>query len=103
MAARRPLPPAPRPPPPPTRPVAAAATAADAPDLPTRRPVASFGDAGAWTDASGLVTSVAFLPGGRELATGASDGTVKVWSVADGRVVRTLRGHRESATCVAAS
>lgn len=41
-----------------------------------------------------LAPEVAFSPDGRLLATGASDGTVKLWEVSTGRVLRTLYGAR---------
>lgn len=37
------------------------------------------------------VLSVAFSPGGGLLASGGRDGAVKIWSVARGRLIRTLR------------
>ena len=39
------------------------------------------------------VTSVAFSPDGRLLASGSDDQTVKLWDVATGQEVRTLSGH----------
>jgi WD40 repeat protein len=41
----------------------------------------------------GAVHAVAFSPDGRTLASGGVDGTAKLWDVATGREVRTLRGH----------
>jgi len=43
---------------------------------------------------TGGVNSVAFSPDGRLLASGSNDDTVKLWDVATGVVVRTLKGHR---------
>lgn len=43
---------------------------------------------------TGMVTSVAFSPDGRTLASGADDATVRFWQVSDGSLVRTLKGHR---------
>jgi WD40 repeat protein len=42
---------------------------------------------------TGRVTSVAFNPDGRLLASGSADETIKLWDVATGREVRTLEGH----------
>jgi WD40 repeat protein len=41
------------------------------------------------------VRSVAFSPDGRLLASGSDDGTVKLWEVATGSLVRTLEGHTD--------
>jgi serine/threonine protein kinase len=46
------------------------------------------GDGHAWP-----VVCVAFSPDGRFLASGSSDGEVRVWAVEDGRLVTTLKGH----------
>jgi WD40 repeat protein len=51
----------------------------------------------------GVVTTIAFSPDGRFLATGQSDGGVKMWDVASGRETQTLSGHTASVTSVAFS
>src|SRR5262249_44982015 len=40
------------------------------------------------------VDCLAVSPDGTTLATGGFDWTIKLWNVADGRELRTLRGHR---------
>jgi WD40 repeat protein len=45
-------------------------------------------------------TSIAFSHDGTYLASGGIDNTVKLWS-SDGRLIRTISGHRDSVTCVA--
>jgi WD40 repeat protein/tRNA A-37 threonylcarbamoyl transferase component Bud32 len=52
---------------------------------------------------AGPVHGVAFTPDGRYLAGASGDGTIKVWDVASGRLVRTLRGHSGRVNCVAFS
>jgi hypothetical protein len=52
----------------------------------------------------GAVVSVAFSPDGTRLATaGGEDKTVKVWDVATGQEVRTLKGHMGAVVSVAFS
>jgi len=52
---------------------------------------------------TGRVTSVAFSPDGRLLASGSYDKTIKLWEVATGREVRTLKGHTWGVNSVAFS
>ena len=47
--------------------------------------------------------AVAFSPDGRRLASGSLEGTVKVWDVATGQLLRTLTGHTSGVTSVAFS
>jgi WD40 repeat protein len=49
------------------------------------------------------VTSVAYSPDGRRIASASSDGTVKVWEAATGQEALTFRGHTGGVTGVAYS
>src|SRR5262245_14286938 len=49
---------------------------------------------------TGPVFFVAFSPDGKLLASGAGDGTVKLWDVAKRKEIATLKGHKESVTCL---
>ena len=52
---------------------------------------------------TGDVRSVAFSPDGETLASGSSDGTVRLWDVGSGRHLRTFRGHTGDVRSVAFS
>jgi WD40 repeat protein len=46
------------------------------------------------------VTSVAFAPDGKSIATSGGDKTAKLWSI-DGRLLQTFQGHQNYVTSVA--
>lgn len=49
------------------------------------------------------IVSAAFSPDGTVLATGSWDDTVKLWSLSDGSLIRTLEGHGNNVSSVAFS
>lgn len=51
----------------------------------------------------GGVTSVAFSPDGKRLATGSEDGTVKLWDAEQGQEILTLKGDKGQVTSLAFS
>ncbi|MCI0530247.1 MAG: hypothetical protein L0Y56_22615, partial [Nitrospira sp.] len=52
---------------------------------------------------SRYVTSVAFSPDGKYIASGSADKTLKLWRVENGRVVHTFEGHSDLITSIAFS
>ncbi len=57
----------------------------------------------AWAGGEGTVSSLAFAPDGRFLASGplASRGNVRIWDAATGRLLATLEGHTDRVRAVA--
>jgi WD40 repeat protein len=52
---------------------------------------------------AGYISSVAFAPDGKTLASGSDDKSVRVWDVATGQELRRLEGHSLQLTAVAFS
>lgn len=50
-----------------------------------------------------VANAIAFSPNGHVLALGCSDNTVRLWDVANGKLLRTLLGHTDAVTSVAFS
>src|SRR5438552_18919088 len=52
---------------------------------------------------SGWISSLAYFPDGKRLASGSADKTVKIWTISTGEETATLRGHTEYVSSVAIS
>ncbi len=50
---------------------------------------------------SGAILTVAFSPDGRFAASGGVDGTIRLWNLADGSIVKEFAGHQRRVCCVA--
>jgi WD40 repeat protein len=50
---------------------------------------------------SDAIISLAFSPDGSQLVSGSKDRTVRLWSVASGKLLKTLEGHSKAVNCVA--
>ena len=72
------------------RDLAAAAAVAGAAAMPGCGPAPPCHGGAAHSD---WVMSLAFGPGGKLLASGSGDHTVKLWSMPDGALLKTLKGH----------
>jgi katanin p80 WD40 repeat-containing subunit B1 len=45
------------------------------------------------------VTKVSFTPDGRWLTSGGIDGTIKIWDLTAGRLLKEFNGHTGAITC----
>ena len=50
---------------------------------------------------NGQITSAAFSPDGKWLATAGADQTVRIWDLETGKEKRNFRGHAQTVNCVA--
>ncbi len=59
------------------------------------------GESAIWQGHEAGVTDLAFFPAGDRAASSSLDGTVRIWEVESGRVIRTLSAHRDEVFAVA--
>src|SRR5260370_36037715 len=52
---------------------------------------------------SAWISSLAYSPDGKQLASGSADKTVKIWTIPSGEELATLRGHTDYVSSVAIS
>src|SRR5262249_27263480 len=70
---------------------------------PPRWEVSTGSERGQLKGHEGWVEAVAVAPGGKVLATGASDGVVRLWDSGAGKVLAELAGHRAAVKALAFS